>query len=129
MRHVLLSANAFRCYNIDTQSYLRVGSPPLTFSKHTGWIDLTASATNSNADGKGETKTMGNKRAPDAPGMQGYRSRNESGPLRKKRSDTLVKTIEKQYDVDFKVRGDMQLGTLLKKTGEASLNDLMRKQR
>lgn len=69
------------------------------------------------------------RRAPDAPGMKGYRSRNASGPLRQKRSDTLVKTIEKQYDVDFKVRGDMQLGTLLKKTGEASLNDLMCKQK
>lgn len=71
---------------------------------------------------------MANKRAPDAPGMAGYRSRNQSGPLRQKRSDTLVKTIEKQYNVDFKVRDDMQLGTLLKKTGEASLNDLLHKQ-
>ena len=72
---------------------------------------------------------MGLKRAPDAPGMAGYRSRNQSGPLRQKRSDTLVKNIEKQYDVDFKVRSDMQLGTLLKKTGEASLNDLLRKKK
>lgn len=72
---------------------------------------------------------MANKKAPDAPGMAGYRSRNQSGPLRQKRSDTLVKSIEKQYDVDFKVRSDMQLGTLLKKSGVASLNDLMRKQR
>jgi hypothetical protein len=71
---------------------------------------------------------MANKRAPDAPGMAGHRSRNQSGPLRQKRSDTLVKTIEKQYNVDFKVRGDMQLGTLLKKTGEESLNDLLHKQ-
>lgn len=68
------------------------------------------------------------KRAPDAPGMKGHRSRNERGPLRQKRSDTHVKTIEQQYGVDFNVRGDMKLGTLLKKTGEASLNDLMRKQ-
>jgi len=67
------------------------------------------------------------KKAPDAPGMAGDRSRNPSGPLRQKRSDTLVKTIEKQYDTDFKVRGDMQLGTLLKKEGVDSLNDLMRK--
>lgn len=71
---------------------------------------------------------MANKRAPDAPGMAGYRSRNQSGPLRQKRSDTLVKTIEKQYNVNFKVRGDMQLGTLLKKKGEASLNDLLNNQ-
>ena len=64
-------------------------------------------------------------RAPDAPGMKGFRSRNASGPLREKRGDTHVKTIEKQYDVDFKVRGDMHLDTLLKKKGVASLNDLM----
>ena len=30
-------------------------------------------------------------KAPDAPGMRGYRSRDKSGPLRGKRSDTLVK--------------------------------------
>ncbi|MEO6761582.1 MAG: hypothetical protein ABI220_04385, partial [Candidatus Saccharimonadales bacterium] len=58
----------------------------------------------------------------------GYRSRNESGPLRQKRSDTLVKPIEKDYGVDFNVHGNMKLGTLLKKTGEASLNDLLHKQ-
>lgn len=52
-----------------------------------------------------------------------------SGPLRQKRSDTHVGSIEKQYGVDFKVRSDMQLGTLLKKTGEASLNDLLHKQK
>lgn len=68
-------------------------------------------------------------KAQDAPGMRGYRSRNESGPLRQKRSDTHVGTIEKQYDVDFNVRSDMQLGTLLKKTGEDSLNDLLHKQK
>lgn len=67
-------------------------------------------------------------RAPDAPGMRGYRSRDKSGPLRQKRSDTLVKTIEQEYGVDFGVRGDMKLGTLLEKTGEASLNDLLHKQ-
>jgi len=62
---------------------------------------------------------------PDAPGMRGYRSRNESGQLRDKRDDTLARTIEKQYGVDLHVRGDMQLGTLLEKTGYKSLNDLL----
>lgn len=66
-------------------------------------------------------------KALDAPGMRGYRSRNDNGPLRQKRSDTHVGTIEKQYGVDFNVRSDMQLGTLLKKTGEESLNDLLHK--
>lgn len=63
--------------------------------------------------------------AKDAPGMRGYRSRNQSGELRDKRNDTKVKTIEKKYDRDFGVRGDMQLGTLLKITGQRSLNDLI----
>lgn len=61
----------------------------------------------------------------DAPGMRGIRARNETGPLRQKREDTHVATIEKAYDRDFGVRGDMQLGTLLEKTGMASLNDLI----
>jgi hypothetical protein len=66
--------------------------------------------------------------APDAPGMKGYRSRNDSGPLRAKRSDTLVSTIEKQYGVDFGVRGDMKLGTLLGREDKDSLNDLLHNQ-
>jgi len=64
--------------------------------------------------------------ANDAPGMKGYRSRNDNGLLRDKRDDTHVATIEKQYNRDFGVRGDMQLGTLLKQTGHSSLNDLLR---
>ncbi len=63
--------------------------------------------------------------AKDAPGMRGHRSRNKSGPLRDKRDDTNVETIEKQYDRDFNVRGDMHLDTLLEKTGQKSLNDLI----
>jgi len=69
------------------------------------------------------------KKAPDAPGMAGYRSRNQTGPLRQKRGDTHVGTIEKQYATDFKVRSDMHLDTLLKKQSVKSLNDLMRKQK
>lgn len=61
----------------------------------------------------------------DAPGMKGYRSRNKSGQLRDKRDDTLVSTIERQYGVDFDVRGDMELGSLLKRKGVKSLNDLI----
>lgn len=61
----------------------------------------------------------------DALGMKGYRSRNKDGQLRDKRDDTLVRTIERQYDVDLGVRGDMKLGTLLRQTGIKSLNDLI----
>ena len=64
--------------------------------------------------------------ATDAPGMKGIRSRNESGPLRAKRGDTLVGTIEKQYGVDLGVRSDMRLDTLKERTGMTSLNDILR---
>ena len=63
--------------------------------------------------------------AKDAPGMRGYRSRTESGPLRDKRNDTHMGTIEKQYGRDFGVRSDMELGTYLKQSGYKSLNDLL----
>jgi hypothetical protein len=53
----------------------------------------------------------------DAAGMRGNRSRNQDGTLRRTRKDKLVKTIEKENDVDFRVRGDMLKGTLLKRLG------------
>ena len=65
----------------------------------------------------------------DAPGMKGVRSRNLHGPLREKRGDTNVETIEKQYNKNFNVRGDMHLDTLLKKKGYDSLNDLLHKEK
>jgi hypothetical protein len=63
--------------------------------------------------------------AKDAPGMRGYRSRNEDGQLRDTRNDKHVETLEKQYHRDFGVRGDMHVGSLLKKLGCDSVNDLM----
>lgn len=63
--------------------------------------------------------------AKDAPGMAGYRSRNQGGQLRDKRDDTLIRTIEKQYSLDLGVRGDMELGTYLHEHHIASLNDLV----
>lgn len=63
--------------------------------------------------------------AQDAPGMRGYRSRTEAGPLREKRGDTHMSSIEKQYGRDFEVRGDMHLDTYLQNRGFASLNDLL----
>ncbi|MDX2218218.1 MAG: hypothetical protein SF172_04280 [Burkholderiales bacterium] len=65
----------------------------------------------------------------DAKGMRGYRTRNKDGELRDKRNDTHVGTIEKTYGRDFGVRSDMQLGTLLKREGMASLNDLIHSNR
>ncbi len=61
----------------------------------------------------------------DAPGMRGYRPRNQNGQLRDKRDDTHIGTIEKQYGIDLGVRSDMQLGTYLKQEGIKSLNDLI----
>lgn len=61
----------------------------------------------------------------DAPGMKGYRSRNEKGPLRAKLGDTQIGTIEKRYDLDLNVRSDMRLDTFLKQKDIKSLNDLI----
>ncbi len=61
----------------------------------------------------------------DAPGMKGYRSRNENGELRDKRDDTHMGTIEEQYSKKFHVRADMHLGTYLKTHKIKSLNDLI----
>lgn len=45
----------------------------------------------------------------DAPGMRGYRTRNNNGLLRDKRDDTRIGTIEKQYGIDLGVRSDMAI--------------------
>ena len=63
--------------------------------------------------------------AKDAPGMRGYRSRNEDGELRHKRGDTHAGTIEKKYGRDFDVRSDTHLSELLKRESVKSLNDLI----
>ena len=61
----------------------------------------------------------------DASGMRGYRSRNENGPLRAKRGDTFIGTIESRYDIDLKVRRDMRWDTYKRLTGVKSINDLV----
>lgn len=63
--------------------------------------------------------------AKDAPGMRGFRSRNSSGPLRDKRDDTHIETIEKKYGINLEVRSDMHLGEYLRKHKIKSLNDLI----
>lgn len=63
--------------------------------------------------------------AQDAPGMKGIRSRNQDGQLRDKRDDTHMGTIEKQYNRDFGVRSDKELGNFLQEKGISSLNDLI----
>ena len=68
---------------------------------------------------------MSSRNSNDAPGMKGNRSRNPGGPLRGKRGDTHMGTIEQTYDRDFGVRSDMHLDTYLKREGADSLNDLI----
>jgi hypothetical protein len=74
---------------------------------------------------------MAHKKAPpvvhDDPSMTGQRARDENGPLRRKRGDTRVDTIEEMYGKDFGVRGDMRLDTLLEQKGVASLSELLKK--
>lgn len=62
----------------------------------------------------------------DAPGMKGERGRNNDGPLREKRGDTHMGTIEQKYNRDFGVRSDMQLDNFLKQNNLNSLNDLIK---
>ncbi len=51
--------------------------------------------------------------------------RNVRGPLREKRGDTHIETIEKQYGIDLNVRDNMHLDTFLKLHKIKSLNDLI----
>lgn len=62
----------------------------------------------------------------DDPGMRGPRARNEDGQLRRKRSDTHVRTIEECYMVDLGARGDKHLGTELRERGVRSLSELLK---
>jgi hypothetical protein len=63
--------------------------------------------------------------AKDAPGMRGYRPRDENGQLRDTRDDKHVGTLERQYGLDLGVRSDMHVGTLLKRTGTPSVSKLV----
>ena len=55
----------------------------------------------------------------------GTRSQPIGAALRRKRSDTHVGTIERQYGLDFGVRSDMHLGTLLKRRSSAWLAEVL----
>lgn len=46
--------------------------------------------------------------------------------IRRKRGDTLVKTIEKKYGVELNYRSDAQLHTVLEKEGLPSLSKLLK---
>ena len=61
-------------------------------------------------------------------GLDG-RQRDQDGEIRKKREDTLVGTLRKEYGDDFAAgyRKDAKLGTVLKSEGADSLHGLLNK--
>jgi len=61
--------------------------------------------------------------------MIGERARTEGGTLRRKRGDTLARTIEEQYHVDLGVRSDKRLDSILRDEGVDSLSALLTKKR
>jgi hypothetical protein len=63
-------------------------------------------------------------------GLDG-RQRDRDGEIRKKRSDTKVDTLRKEYGPNFAkgYRGNVQLGTVLRREGLESLDQLLKKKR
>ena len=57
------------------------------------------------------------------------RMRDQNGDIRQKRSDTKVETLRKTYGEDFAkgYRSDAQLGTVLKREGVDTLDQLLKK--
>jgi hypothetical protein len=62
------------------------------------------------------------------PGLDN-RNRDEDGEIRKKRSDTLVRTLRGEYGDEFfrGYRSDAKLGTVLAREGVDSLSELLKK--
>ena len=59
------------------------------------------------------------------------RCRDEDGEIRKKRDDTLVRTLRKTYGEGFAedFRSDTKLGTVLRETDSESLSDYLKHHR
>lgn len=57
------------------------------------------------------------------------RCRDQNGEIRHKRSDTLVRTLRKEYGDDFAkgIRSDATLGTVLERTGAETLSEYLKK--
>ncbi len=58
-----------------------------------------------------------------------HRMRDQNGEIRQKCSDTKVETLRKTYGDDFAkgYRSDAQLGTVLKREGVDTLDQLLKK--
>jgi hypothetical protein len=65
---------------------------------------------------------------PQHPGLDG-RSRNEDGEIRRKRSDTLVRTLRETYGDDFAsgYRSDAKLGTVLQREHAEDLKEVLKR--
>jgi hypothetical protein len=63
-------------------------------------------------------------------GLDG-RMQDENGEIRKKRSDTLMKTLRREYGPNFAqgYRADAKLGTVLMKEGVETLDQLLKQKR
>jgi len=59
------------------------------------------------------------------------RMRDQDGEIRKKRSDTLIRTVRAEYGdhVAQGYRSDAKLGTVLEREGLGSLDQLLKKPR
>jgi hypothetical protein len=59
------------------------------------------------------------------------RMRDQDGEIRKKRSDTLVKTLREEYGPNFApgYRANTKLGAVLQREGVESLDQLLKKKR
>jgi hypothetical protein len=64
------------------------------------------------------------------PGLD-KRHRDKDGEISRKKSNTLVRTLRKEYGEDFAkgYRADATLGTVLKKEKADSLHDLLKRKR
>jgi hypothetical protein len=54
------------------------------------------------------------------------RTRDDNGVLSQKRGDTLVGSLEREYDVDSGARSNMRLDTLPERTGLTAIDELLR---
>ncbi len=59
------------------------------------------------------------------------RMRDQDDEIRKKRSDTLVRTLRQEYGENFarEYRSDTKLGAVLKREGVETLDQLLKKMR
>ena len=64
------------------------------------------------------------------PGLD-HRHRDRDGEIRRKNSNTLVRTLRKEFGDDFAkgYRSDATLGTVLRKEGKESLHQLQKPKR